>query len=166
VSGEPAVQNAATTLRRQTKSSQHESIQDYIVVPNQLWLDGIASEAGKVRQFVAMSVGSGYSVEKQVTGEEVTGGIQFEIIPCKEYTMAINIMDENGFHKMEFNNRATIGEVKSKLISEPNIKFTVSDGLTMGGALLAGEFGFKRDLSVLIDQKMIPKLLNRYRLQR
>ena len=28
--------------------------QDYVVVPNQPWLDGIAVEPGVVRQFVAM----------------------------------------------------------------------------------------------------------------
>lgn len=54
-------------------------MQDYIITPDQLWLDGVASHDGRVRQFVAMPLGSGYSVEAQVTGEEVVGGLQFEV---------------------------------------------------------------------------------------
>lgn len=84
VSGEPAVENAATTLRRRQKLSQNKPIQDYVVVPDQKWLDGIANSTGQVRQFVAMSMGSGHSVEAQVTGQDVVGGIQVEITPEKE----------------------------------------------------------------------------------
>ncbi|OCK93017.1 uncharacterized protein K441DRAFT_495920, partial [Cenococcum geophilum 1.58] len=81
ISGEPAVETAATKLRRQNLLRQSKSIQDYVVVPDQLWLDGIATRDGNVRQFVAMAAGTGYSVEGQVTGEEATGGLQFEITP-------------------------------------------------------------------------------------
>ncbi|KAI4122666.1 MAG: hypothetical protein LQ338_005682 [Usnochroma carphineum] len=81
VSGEPVNDNPATTLHRLNKLAKHQSIQDYVVAPNQLWLDGIASEQGSVRQFVAMPLGRGYSVEAQVTGQEVTGGIQFLVVP-------------------------------------------------------------------------------------
>ncbi|KAH8595364.1 hypothetical protein B0O99DRAFT_155247 [Bisporella sp. PMI_857] len=84
ISGEPAVETAATKLRRQRLLSEKKSIQDYVVVPEQYWLDGIATSEGKVRQFVAMPIGSGYSVEAQVTGEDVTGGLQFEITPATE----------------------------------------------------------------------------------
>lgn len=82
VSGEPAVETAATKLRRQTSILQHKSLQDYVVLPKQPWLDGIATSGGMVKQFVAMPMGDGYSVEAQVTGEEVTGGLQFEITPA------------------------------------------------------------------------------------
>lgn len=59
-------------------------------MPDQKWIDGIAINAGKVRQFVAMPMGTGYSVEAQMTGEEVTGGIQFEFTPCEiQITVAI-----------------------------------------------------------------------------
>ncbi|KAL4909739.1 hypothetical protein BDW74DRAFT_173233 [Aspergillus multicolor] len=58
--------------------------QDYIVVPGQKWLDGIAVAPGIVRQFVAMPLGSGYTVEGQVTGKESFGGIQIEVIPSYE----------------------------------------------------------------------------------
>jgi hypothetical protein len=49
-------------------------IQDHVVVSEQKWHGGIVSCNGRIRQFVAMPFGSGYSVEAQVTGEEVTGG--------------------------------------------------------------------------------------------
>jgi hypothetical protein len=81
VSGEPAVEVAATKLRRRNLLSQGKPIQDYVVIPNQKWLDGIATTTRKLRQFFAMTTGSGYSVEAQVTGEEVTGSIQFEVTP-------------------------------------------------------------------------------------
>ena len=50
--------------------------QDYIVCPDQPWLDGINSGNGTVRQFVAMPLGMGYTVEGQVTGHEAVGGLQ------------------------------------------------------------------------------------------
>jgi hypothetical protein len=53
-----------------------DSPQNYLVVPDQPWLDGINSGDGAVRQFVAMPMGEGYSIEAQLTGEERVGGIQ------------------------------------------------------------------------------------------
>jgi hypothetical protein len=50
--------------------------QDYMVVPDQPWLDGINAGRGVIRQFVAMPLGMGYTVEGQVTGEERFGGLQ------------------------------------------------------------------------------------------
>lgn len=63
VSGEPARETGATLIRRMKLLEQKQNIQDYVVAPSQLWLDGIASSDGTVRQFVAMPLGSGYSVE-------------------------------------------------------------------------------------------------------
>lgn len=83
ISGEPAIETAATRLRRLDLLANHKSVQDYVTTPDQLWLDGIASTQGRVRQFVAIPMGSGYTVEAQVTGEDVTGGLQFEITPAK-----------------------------------------------------------------------------------
>jgi hypothetical protein len=54
---------------------------DYVAVPPQLWLDGFAVNQQTVKQFVAMPLGAGYSVEGQITGHEVIGGLQLEIIP-------------------------------------------------------------------------------------
>ncbi len=50
--------------------------QDYIVVPDQPWLDGINAGNGFIRQFVAMPLGMGYTVEGQLTGKEESGGIR------------------------------------------------------------------------------------------
>lgn len=57
--------------------------QDYVVVGPQPWLDGIASGEGTIRQFVAMPLGLGYTVEGQVTGEEKHGGLQLQAYPAK-----------------------------------------------------------------------------------
>jgi hypothetical protein len=90
ISGEPAAEDAGTKLRRQARlamqydedtDNDNPLFQDYIVVPGQEWLDGIADSNGIVRQFVAMPFGSGYSVESQTTGKDAAGGIQFEITP-------------------------------------------------------------------------------------
>jgi hypothetical protein len=50
--------------------------QNYVVCPDQPWLDGINAGNGYIRQFVAMPLGMGYTVEGQVTGKEEFGGIQ------------------------------------------------------------------------------------------
>jgi hypothetical protein len=89
ISGESAQEDAGTKLRRQAKHAKENatcdsgSLQDYIIVPRQKWLDGITDSNGTVRQFVAMPFGSGYSVESQITGKDAAGGIQFEITPYK-----------------------------------------------------------------------------------
>jgi hypothetical protein len=57
--------------------------QSYVVVGHQPWLDGIASGTGTIRQFVAMPLGLGYTVEGQLTGEEKHGGIQLQSYPPK-----------------------------------------------------------------------------------
>lgn len=54
----------------------HSDPQDYIVCPHQPWLDGINAGEHHVRQFVAMPLGAGYTVEGQLTGSETVGGIQ------------------------------------------------------------------------------------------
>eukprot|EP01080_Neovahlkampfia_damariscottae_P009419 gene9419-1626_t len=57
---------------------------DYVVIPNQPWLDGINAGDGTVRQFVAMPLGGGYTVEGQVTGKEEFGGIQLCVYDKKD----------------------------------------------------------------------------------
>lgn len=56
---------------------------DYMVCPPQPWLDGINAGEGYIRQFVAMPLGMGYTVEAQVTGEEKFGGIQIIVYEPK-----------------------------------------------------------------------------------
>ncbi len=56
--------------------SLEKGLDDYMVCPPQPWLDGINAGDGFIRQFVAMPLGSGCTVEGQVTGEERYGGLQ------------------------------------------------------------------------------------------
>lgn len=79
ISGVPIGETTEEMQKRMKAAGKVE--QDYVVVPEQPWLDGIAANDGTVKQFVAMPKGSGYSVEVQVTGEEKIGGMQFEVIP-------------------------------------------------------------------------------------
>jgi hypothetical protein len=53
--------------------------QNYLVAPLQPWLDGIKTGHGSVRQFVAMPLGRGYTVEGALSGEERRGGIQVTV---------------------------------------------------------------------------------------
>ncbi|MGW0548255.1 hypothetical protein [Streptomyces altiplanensis] len=62
--------------------------QNYLVLPRQPWLDGINSGTGTVRQFVAVPLGMGATVEGQVTGEEKWGGLQLQAWPLKDGPLA------------------------------------------------------------------------------
>lgn len=55
--------------------------QDYLVVPDQPWLDGYNVGHGRIRQFVAAPLGDGETVEEQLTGEATHGGIQILAYP-------------------------------------------------------------------------------------
>jgi hypothetical protein len=57
--------------------------QDYLVCPPQPWLDGINSGHGTIRQFVAVPLGRGHTIEAQVTGEEKVGGLQILVFEPK-----------------------------------------------------------------------------------
>ena len=57
--------------------------QDYLVVPEQPWLDGFCVQKGLIRQFVAMPLGEGYTAEEQLTGEAEHGGLQIAVYPMK-----------------------------------------------------------------------------------
>lgn len=54
--------------------------QNYVALPDQPWLDGINAGDGFIRQFVAVPLGSGATVEGQVTGQEVHGGVQLRAV--------------------------------------------------------------------------------------
>jgi hypothetical protein len=57
--------------------------QDYLVVPEQPWLDGFCIAKGIIRQFVAERLGAGYSVEEQLTGKAEFGGLQIIAYPMR-----------------------------------------------------------------------------------
>lgn len=63
-------------------SRLHAQPQNYLVCPNQPWLDGINSGRGSISQFVAMPLGLGYTVES-VKGKEALGGIQIAVFEPK-----------------------------------------------------------------------------------
>lgn len=62
--------------------------QNYVALPEQLWLDGINSGEGQIRQFVAVPLGLGATVEAQVTGVEVRGGIQLRAVGLTDAGLA------------------------------------------------------------------------------
>jgi hypothetical protein len=61
----------------------HRNPQDYVVVPNQPWLDGFAVAKGTIRQFVAAPLGEGITAEEQLTGAAEHGGVQIVVHPMK-----------------------------------------------------------------------------------
>ena len=73
--------------------------EDYFEVPEQPWLDGFCVGSGVVRQFVAMPLDSGYTVEQQVTGNASVGGIQIAVVPLKSavYRERYQVRDEPVF---------------------------------------------------------------------
>lgn len=74
--------NALTGKRLHKKLNRTR--QNYLVTPNQPWLDGIHAGEGYIRQFVAMPLGKGYTVEEQITGKGEFGGMQIMVYAPKE----------------------------------------------------------------------------------
>ena len=62
----------------------HNDLQNYLVCPPQPWLDGINFGDGSIRQFVAMPLGLGVTVEAEITGREIAGAIQVKVFDAKE----------------------------------------------------------------------------------
>lgn len=54
--------------------------QNYVALPDKPWLDGINAGDGFIRQFVAVPMGLGATIEGQVTGEEIHGGVQLRAV--------------------------------------------------------------------------------------
>ncbi len=54
-----------------------------MVIPEQPWLDGINAGDGFVRQFVAVALGEGLTVEGQLTGAEDVGGLQLALFASR-----------------------------------------------------------------------------------
>ncbi len=61
----------------------HRDPQNYVVIPEQPWLDGYCVAKDVIRQFVAMPLGDGYTAEEQITGEASWGGLQIAAYPMK-----------------------------------------------------------------------------------
>lgn len=71
--------------------------QDYLVMPDQPWLDGFNVTDDLIRQFVAMPLGEGYTAEEQITGKAEHGGLQIVAYPMKKevYVRQFGRMREN-----------------------------------------------------------------------
>lgn len=82
-----AVKIAAGKINAVTGKSWNQSIcseeQDYMVCPPQEWIDGFKTGTGIVRQFVAMPLGRGYTVEEQLSDSDDIGGIQVIVFDPK-----------------------------------------------------------------------------------
>ncbi|EUC42825.1 hypothetical protein COCMIDRAFT_39180 [Bipolaris oryzae ATCC 44560] len=70
ISGEPAIEDAGTKLRLQArmaevngKGSECIPLQDYIIVPGQMWLDGIADYRTMIGQSIRIHVESSDTIE-------------------------------------------------------------------------------------------------------
>lgn len=61
----------------------HKGLQDYVVIPDQAWLDGYCVGENLIRQFIATPLGKGYTAEEQLSGEAIHGGIQLIAYPLK-----------------------------------------------------------------------------------
>ena len=73
--------------------------QDFVVLPEQPWLDGYCVEKGVIRQFVAMPLGRGYTVEEQLTGAARHGGLQIVVYPMKRKRYKQLMARESGWRR-------------------------------------------------------------------
>jgi hypothetical protein len=94
--------------------------QDYVVIPDQKWLDGIASEQGCVRQFVAMPLGQGYTVEAQMTDEEAFGGFQIVGYESKQGKFPIRNPDVDAQIRQKLENDQLLKKNKSVDDNKPD----------------------------------------------
>jgi hypothetical protein len=76
--------NSNPSMRLGNHLEKNSTEQDYMVVPSQPWLDGFNVGKGVIRQFVAVPLDSGYTVEEQLTGSAEHGGLQFMVYPMKK----------------------------------------------------------------------------------
>ncbi|MEL6929049.1 MAG: hypothetical protein AAFO95_10470 [Cyanobacteria bacterium J06600_6] len=83
ISGKPWHQKLEKSTKKKRRKKEYVAEADYIVAPPQPWLDGINAGNGYIKQFVAMPLGLGYTVEGQITGKEEFGGIQIIVYEPK-----------------------------------------------------------------------------------
>jgi hypothetical protein len=101
----------------------HAHSQDYVVVPDQQWLDGINKGNGVVGQFIAMPLGEGYTVEELVTDEAKHGGFQLMAYDPMENRFADSPPNEETQKKSEYLKRhpglPALPEIGATLASAP-----------------------------------------------
>jgi hypothetical protein len=104
----------------------HGLPQDYMVVPEQPWLDGFCVEKGIIRQFVAMPLGEGYTAEEQISGKAEHGGLQVIVYPMKREVF------EERFPKADRRMRSVHADAHFNLL---HMKEDASMGLAPGGRM-------------------------------
>lgn len=116
--------------------------QNYLVLPEQPWLDGFAVSKGVIRQFVAMPLGDGYSVEEQLTGNADVGGIQLQVFPMKAEAYFRNELAEQLPTKL----RDLLEELVGAWISDSGIRYCLAAASPMlaEGAMGLGVGGTMR----------------------
>ena len=111
--------------------------QNYVALPDQPWLDGINAGDGFIRQFVAVPLGSGATVEGQVTGQETHGGVQLRAVGLTEQALAKwraaqdvaidccpDLMDGN---ELADESVAGVDAVQPRLIGQRNVVLRVAN---------------------------------------
>ncbi|MEL6495560.1 MAG: hypothetical protein AAFQ41_10630 [Cyanobacteria bacterium J06623_7] len=91
--------NVVSGLAWHPKLAQQEA--DYLVAPPQPWLDGINAGDEYIKQFVAMPLGWGHTVEGQITGKEEFGGIQIVVYEPKPGKFAQSKINSNNIDFMD-----------------------------------------------------------------
>lgn len=127
-----AVQVAAGTICAVSGTVQEKSLvrdpQNYVVTPDQPWLDGFRVSPEVVRQFVAMPLGKGFSVEQQVTGAETTGGLQLRVVPPKvEFLWEEHVRERCEWRWIQLITRPCI-------VEESSVKYCVTSSSSSLGA--------------------------------
>lgn len=112
-----------------------EDPQNYAALPEQPWLDGINAGKGFIRQFVAVPLGLGATVEAQVTGSEGIGGVQLRAVGLTDD--ALSAWQEDQERPIDF----VVADGAPMLLSSPDM------GLGAGGRMKQEVYADDRFLS-------------------
>jgi hypothetical protein len=115
----------------------HGKPQDYLVAPEQPWLDGFCIEKGFIRQFVAMPLGEGYSAEEQLTGEAEHGGLQILAYPMKRHVF------EKRFPKVSEREGAAFFKIQESLLCPAPPDMGLAPGGRMRQEIYSDPFSIK-----------------------
>jgi hypothetical protein len=94
------------------------SPQNYIVCPYQPWLDGFKIGAGVVRQFVAVPIGAGLSVEHQ-RAERETGGIRLASFAATPDALAGRAVPRRNTRQIRNLAVGAGGRIKQRIYPDP-----------------------------------------------
>ena len=120
--------NAVSGKRWQPELDASE--RDYIVVPEQPWLDGYCVAQDQVRQFVAMPMGAGYTAEEQITGKAEHGGLQVIVYPMKAKRYEEVLTYRNRKRELACDGDVTLGRSMARSCAAP-----AAMGLAAGGRM-------------------------------